>query len=65
MKKVYIISDEILIDNQKWICDRLKDQFIQYYPDHMTDKPEEADYIWYIASFVKFLNILFDFIILL
>jgi len=49
MKKIYIISDEILIDNQKWICDRLKDQFIQYYPNHTTDKPEEADYIWYIA----------------
>jgi hypothetical protein len=49
MKKIYIISDEILIDNQKWICDRLKDQFIQYYPDHTTYRPEEADYIWYIA----------------
>jgi glycosyltransferase involved in cell wall biosynthesis len=49
MKKIYIISDEILIDNQKWICDRLKEQFAQYYPDHTTDKPEEADYIWYIA----------------
>lgn len=49
MKKIYIISDEILIDNQKWICDRLKEQFIQYYPEYTTNRPEEADYIWYIA----------------
>lgn len=49
MKKIYIISDEILIDNQKWICDRLKEQFIQYYPEYTTNRPEKADYIWYIA----------------
>ena len=49
MKKIYIISDEILIDNQKWICDRLKDQFMQYYPEYIVKQPEEADYIWYIA----------------
>jgi len=48
MKKIYIISDEILIDNQKWICDRLKDQFIEHFPD-TTKNPDEADYIWYIA----------------
>jgi hypothetical protein len=48
MKKIYIISDEILIENQKWICDRLKDQFIEHFPD-ITKKPVEADYIWYIA----------------
>lgn len=48
MKKIYIISDEILIDNQKWICDRLKDQFIEHFPD-ITKSPHEADYIWYIA----------------
>ena len=56
MKKIYIISDEILIDNQKWICDRLKEQFMQYYPDHTTDRPEEADYIWYIAPW-NYINI--------
>lgn len=49
MKKIYIISDEILIENQKWICDRLKDQFIKYFPEYTTNNPEEADYIWYIA----------------
>jgi glycosyltransferase involved in cell wall biosynthesis len=49
MKKIYIISDEILIDNQKWICDRLKEQFMQYYPEYIVKEPEEADYIWYIA----------------
>jgi len=48
MKKIYIISDEILIDNQKWICDRLKNQFIEYFPD-ITNNPDESDYIWYIA----------------
>ena len=48
MKKIYIISDEILIESQKWICDRLKDQFIEHFPD-TTKKPDEADYIWYIA----------------
>lgn len=49
MKKIYIISDEILIENQKWICDRLKDQFIDYFPEYTTKIPEEAEYIWYIA----------------
>ena len=49
MKKIFIISDELLIDNQKWICDRLKDQFIKYNPEYVTNDPEEADYIWYIA----------------
>jgi len=49
MKKIYIISDEILIENQKWICDRLKDQFTEYFPMNTTNNPEEADYIWYIA----------------
>jgi lipopolysaccharide biosynthesis glycosyltransferase len=49
MRKIYIISDEILIDNQKWICDRLKEQFAEYFPLNTTNQPEEADYIWYIA----------------
>jgi hypothetical protein len=48
-KKIFIISDEILIENQKWICDRLKDQFIEYLPKYVTNCPNEADYIWYIA----------------
>ena len=56
MKKIYIISDEILIDNQKWICDRLKDQFMQYYPEYIVKRPEEADYIWYIAPW-NYINI--------
>ena len=56
MKKIYIISDEILIDNQKWICDRLKEQFIQYYPEYIVKRPEEADYIWYIAPW-NYINI--------
>jgi len=49
MKKIYIISDEFLINNQKWICDRLKDQFIEHFPQITTNHPEEAEYIWYIA----------------
>ena len=49
MKKTYIISDEFLIENQKWICDRLKDQYIYIFPEYTTNQPEEADYIWYIA----------------
>lgn len=49
MKKIFIISDEILIDNEKWICDRLKEQFIKYQINYITNNPVEADYIWYIA----------------
>jgi len=49
MKKIYIISDEILIEKQKWICDRLKEQFIKYQSEYITNNPEEAEYIWYIA----------------
>ena len=42
MTKIFIISEEILIDNQKWICDRLKEQFIRYQPNYVTNDPNEA-----------------------
>lgn len=53
-KKIYIISDEIKpnhpeFKNEKWICDNLKKEFMDYYPDITTNNAGEANIIWYLA----------------
>jgi len=53
-KKIFIISDEIKKDhpefkNQKWICDLLKDEFIEKFPYETTNIAKKADIIWYLA----------------
>lgn len=53
-QKIYIISDELGNDypgfkNQKWICDTLKEEFINQFPNQTTNNPIEADVIWYLA----------------
>lgn len=53
-KKIFIISDEIKSNhpefkNQKWICDLLKEEFINQFPNQTTNNPREADIIWYLA----------------
>ena len=35
-------------NNQKWICDILKEEFINTYP-HITKKCERSYHIWYLA----------------
>lgn len=52
--KIFIISDEIRdnhpeFNNQKWICDVLKEEFINAYPHITTLKAHEATHIWYLA----------------
>lgn len=52
--KIYIISDEIKdnhpeFKNQKWICDVLKQEFINTFPLDTTNNAKEANIIWYLA----------------
>ena len=52
--KIFIISDEIRANhpefkNQKWICDILKEEFMNYYPHLVTNNASEATIIWYLA----------------
>jgi glycosyltransferase involved in cell wall biosynthesis len=53
-KKIFIISDEIKDDhpefkNQKWICDILKQEFMEKFPFDTTNNAKEANIIWYLA----------------
>ena len=53
-KKIYIIADEIRqnhkeFNGQKWICDLLKEEFINLFPEQTTTNAKEADIIWYLA----------------
>ena len=53
-KKIFIIADEIRdnhpeFGNKKWICDNLKQEFKKEFDYYVTDNPEEAKIIWYIA----------------
>lgn len=52
--KILIISDEIKknhpeFKNQKWICDQLKDEFTNEFPEYITTDPSEATIVWYLA----------------
>ena len=52
--KIFIISDEIRDDHpefagQKWICDILKQEFINKFPLDTTTNAREANIIWYLA----------------
>jgi hypothetical protein len=53
--KIYIISDEIRenhpeFKNEKWICDELKKEFIEYFGrEIITMDAKKADIIWYLA----------------
>ena len=54
MHKIYIISDEIRenhpeFKNEKWICDILKKEFMDTFPNNVTSNPKEATIIWYFA----------------
>lgn len=53
-EKIFIISDEIKDDheefkNEKWICDTLKQEFIDSFPNNTTTNAKDADIIWYLA----------------
>jgi glycosyltransferase involved in cell wall biosynthesis len=52
--KIFIISDEIRDDHpefagQKWICDILKQEFMNAFPLETTTNAKEANVIWYLA----------------
>jgi glycosyltransferase involved in cell wall biosynthesis len=53
-EKIFIISDEIRENHpefggQKWICDILKQEFINKFPLYTTLNANEASIIWYLA----------------
>jgi glycosyltransferase involved in cell wall biosynthesis len=53
-EKIFIISDEIRENHpefggQKWICDILKQEFIDKFPLYTTTNANEANIIWYLA----------------
>ena len=53
-QKIFIISDEIKENHpefggQKWICDILKQEFIEKFPLDTTTNANEASIIWYLA----------------
>lgn len=53
-KKIYVVSEElpsthVEFKGEKWICDILKDEFMNFYPECTTTNPLEADIIWYLA----------------
>lgn len=53
-KKIFVISDEIRdnhpeFKNQKWICDILKKEFQDCFPEETTYNAQDADIIWYLA----------------
>jgi glycosyltransferase involved in cell wall biosynthesis len=57
-KKIYIIGDEIKpshpeFKGQKWICDLLKEEFIDLFPNYTTTNAKEADIVWYLAPWNK------------
>ena len=52
--KIFIISDEIRenhpeFKNQKWICDILKQEFMEKFPLNTTTNAKNANIIWYLA----------------
>lgn len=52
--KIFIISDDISdkhpeFKGQKWICDELKSEFMNTFPNDTTSDPFEAGIIWYLA----------------
>ena len=53
-KKTFIISDEIRdnhpeFKNEKWICDLLKQEFLNTFPYETTDNVNHATNIWYLS----------------
>jgi len=59
--KIFIVSDEICSNhpefkNEQWICDVLKKEFCQKYPQHIARSPMRADIIWYLAPWNQRFN---------
>ena len=59
-KKYFIISEDYNFENnQQWIIDVFKSEFIKYSNLHFVSKPEDADIIWIIGfnlSKIKYLK---------
>lgn len=53
--KLYVQSENLTCIDNKWICDVLKDEFMQYAISHLnlTNNPNDADVIWLLAPWCK------------
>lgn len=47
--KIFILADELKNMKNKWICDLLKEEFIQYSKVNIVSDPKDADIIWLLA----------------
>lgn len=47
--KVFLIGDELTSIKNKWICDVLKDEFIEFSGLNIVNDPADADIIWLLA----------------
>ena len=47
--KIFVIADELKSIKTKWICDVLKEEFIQYSNVNIVNRSSDADIIWLLA----------------
>jgi glycosyltransferase involved in cell wall biosynthesis len=52
--KLFVIADELNknhkeFKDQQWICDVLKNEIINEFPEQFTNNPNDATHIWYLA----------------
>jgi hypothetical protein len=47
--KIFVVADELISLKTKWICDVLKEEFIQYANVNIVHKSSDADIIWLLA----------------
>ena len=52
--KLFIQSEDILFENNKWICDTFKEEFIQYANINIntTNNIDNSDIIWILAPWI-------------
>jgi glycosyltransferase involved in cell wall biosynthesis len=48
-KKIFLIGDELTSIKEKWICDVLKEEFINCSELNIVKDPKDADIIWLLA----------------
>jgi glycosyltransferase involved in cell wall biosynthesis len=47
--KIYVLSEDLKTLKNKWICDVLKDEFLEYSNLNFVENPKDADIIWLLA----------------
>jgi glycosyltransferase involved in cell wall biosynthesis len=47
--KIFVLSEDLKTLQNKWICDVLKDEFLEYSNLNFVENPKDADIIWLLA----------------